>query len=492
MKSGNLFVSAISTLLLLLTTSAYATGSSYTLSIPEDNHLMVKVSATFKLEQDELFMVEWGAEHLPKHWATFIQNMKLKDAEGKEIAFEAVKPDRWKVKAGLGQTVTLTYEVVLKHADYEWPVKDREAAYARDWGVFFVGRGLFILPAAKMPETSLTFKLPKGWHVSTPWKKVAGQLNSFTALSARDMLQSGIFAGTHLETSIKEGNTEITFALGGDQIIAAKPLFEEVTRAVLRAYSAMFGGGSPDNRMLIIINPEYKYEGGGGVFNRSISMTFSEPPSKQTIALWGHTLSHEIFHLWNGIAISPQTVEEEWFKEGFTDYYSVLTMTRLGYFDERVLFGKTGDKYGSYLNYPVKLSMRKAGEEKAKNSGYIYGGGWAMAMALDLEIRQRTKNQKNLDTVMRELYREYGNAGKSYTMTALLETIKRVTELDFSGLFTKYVDGTERLPLEPYLTYAGLTIPGSEGTSSHGGRMISRKPNMSEAEKAFLFKYLGR
>ncbi len=492
MKPGKLFVTATSTLLLLLATSAYAAGSSYTLTIPDDNHLMVKVTATFTLEQDELFMVDWGAEHLPKHWATFIQNMKLKDAGGKEIAFAAVKPDRWKVKAELGQPVTLTYEVVLKHADYEWPVKDREAAYARDWGVFYVGRGLFILPAAKMPETNLTFNLPKGWHISTPWKKVTGQVNSFIALNARDMLQSGIFAGTHLETSIKEGNTEITFALGGEQIIAARPLFEEVTRAVLRAYAAMFGGGSPDNRMLIIINPEYKYEGGGGVFNRSISMTFSEPPSKQTIALWGHTLSHEIFHLWNGIAISPQTAEEEWFKEGFTDYYSVLTMTRLGYFDERVMFGKTGDKYGSYFNYPTRISMRKAGEEKAKNAGYIYGGGWAIAMALDLEIRQRTKNQKSLDTVMRDLYREYGNAGKSYTMAGLLETIKRATELDFSELFDKYVAFTDRLLLEPYLNYAGLTIPKSDGTSPHGRRMISRKPNPSEAESAFLVKYLGR
>jgi predicted metalloprotease with PDZ domain len=492
MKKYTLVIIAASTVLLFLANTVYGAGPSYMFTIPDDNHQLVRVKATFTLVQDEIFMVDWGAEHLPNHWATFIQNMKLKDATGSEIPFEAIKPDRWKVNGPLGQSVTLTYEIVLKHADYQWPVKDREAAYARDWGVFYVGRGLFILPSAKLPEAELNFNLPKGWHISTPWKKREGKANSFVAANARDLVQAAIFAGTHSEVSIKEGTTEITFALGGDQIIAARPLFEEVTRAVLKAYSEMFGGVSPDNRMLIIINPEYKYEGGGGVFNRSISMTFSEPPSKQNISLWGHTLSHEIFHLWNGIAISPQTPEEEWFKEGFTDYYSVLTMVRLGHFDERTMFFKTGLKYEVYLDYPGRLSLRKAGDEKAKNSGYIYGGGWAMALALDLEIRQRTKNQKSLDNVMQDLYREFGNSGKGYTATSLIETIRRVTGFDSSELFSKYVSGLERLPLGDYLNPVGLMLAETQGLSTHGRLVIKRKPNLTEAETAFLQKYLGR
>ncbi len=493
----NKLIVAVVLSMLCFATETRAATPVYTLSIPDDNPHLVKVNATFTLEQDELFMTSEGAEHLPNHWATFVQNMELTDAAGKDILFEAIKPDHWKVNAPLGQSVNLTYEVVLKHADYQWPHQDREAAYARDWGVFYVGRGLFILPSPTLKNTELNFTLPKDWHVSTPWKKKTGTPNSYVADNAEDLLQAAIFAGTHVEFSIKEGGTEIIFALGGEPIIAAQDLFEEVTRAMLKAYIKMFGGAPPDSRMLIIINPEYLGSDGGGVFNRSISMTFTRPPTKQSMLTWGHILSHEIFHMWNGVAIKPATVEDEWFKEGVTDYYSFLFMTRLGFFNERMWDFKNGDRHFLYFNSPAQLSIRKAGFEKPKYADYLYGGGLTLALALDLDIRQRTHHQKSLDTVMRALYQEYGNTRKSYTMSSLLKTIKRATGFDYTELFKQYVEGTARLPLEPYLNYAGLTVAGSDQSAAapspqRVARAISRKAEMSPTEQEFLATYLGR
>ena len=469
---------------------AQAQDAVYSLSIPEDNPHLVKVESRFTLRDEELFMVDWGAEHLPNHWATFLQNLQLKDAAGKAIALDALKPDRWKVKAPLGQPVTLTYEIVLKHADYSWPVKDREAAYARDWGVFYVCRGLFILNSSKAQNIEIDFALPKSWHISAPWKKNL-KANSFTATDVRDLLQAVIFAGTHVEFSIKEKDVEIVFALGGEPIIAARDMFEKVVREVLSAYLEMFGGAPPDSRMLIVVNPEYKYESGGGVFGRSISMTFREVPSKESIAVWGHTFSHEIFHLWNGVAIGVATAEEEWFKEGFTDYYSVLTMTRLGFFNERVLLFKQSGKYADYFNHPAQLSFRKAGFEKSRYAGYIYGGGYAVAIALDLDIRQRTNHRKSLDHLMRELYQEYGNTGKRLTMNVLLEKVNRLTGADYSDFFKRYVDGAERLRLDEYLSHAGISLK-IDNNRVNGFGAITKKPNPTEAEQAFLSKYLSR
>lgn len=45
------------------------------------------------------------------------------------------------------------------------------------------------------------------------------------------------------------------------------------------------------------------------------------------------------------MAIAPATADEESFKAGLTDYYSVLTMTRLGFFDERTMFFKFSFKH---------------------------------------------------------------------------------------------------------------------------------------------------
>lgn len=62
-------------------------------------------------------------------------------------------------------------------------------------------------------------------------------------------------------------------------------------------------------------------------------------PHQANLIDWGHLVAHETFHLWNGTGMEPK-VQMDWFKEGFTDYFAILTMARLGLIDECLLTKK--------------------------------------------------------------------------------------------------------------------------------------------------------
>ncbi len=49
-------------------------------------------------------------------------------------------------------------------------------------------------------------------------------------------------------------------------------------------------------------------------------------------------MAHELLHFWNGLSMSPLDEPEEWFKEGATDYLTIMTLARNGLIDETLLF----------------------------------------------------------------------------------------------------------------------------------------------------------
>jgi pyruvate/2-oxoglutarate dehydrogenase complex dihydrolipoamide dehydrogenase (E3) component len=137
-------------LALVTTTSAAEKNKTfYRLTIDASSPRLLKVEANFVLQDNLLYMDEAGAEQFPKHWANFVQNVKIKDAEGNLLAVEELPDAQWKVKSPINQKITLSYEVVLKHDDYEWAGGIDGIAFARDWGVFYAGRTFLILNGRK-------------------------------------------------------------------------------------------------------------------------------------------------------------------------------------------------------------------------------------------------------------------------------------------------------------------------------------------------------
>src|SRR5262249_20196698 len=149
------------------------------------------------------------------------------------------------------------------------------------------------------------------------------------------------------------------------------------------------------------------------------------------------TVAHEFFHCWNVERIRPKGLEpfdfdranlsgELWLAEGFTQYYGPLALQRAGLVD----LASTAQTFTGLIE-----SVRDDGhevrsaEQMSQMAPFIDGGrpidrtnwsntvisyypfGGAIALALDLTLRDRTDGRLSLDDFMRAMWRNFGKPG---------------------------------------------------------------------------------
>jgi predicted metalloprotease with PDZ domain len=444
----------------------------------------VRVEAELTLHDTLLVMVPYGAEHLPDGWRTFVRGEALRTLQGTPVPLTRVADRRWRVGGHAGERVRLSYTIAIEHDLQPWTPNAREAAYARPWGVFAVGRALFIYGDPEERNIHLRVRAPAGWTASTAWDPAPDDPGSYVAPTWDDALNSLVFVGQAERFSVTEGPITVSYVLGGSGFAPAAALLRRVTGEILRSYLELFQA-APDARLLVVINPDSSaHGGGGGVFRRSISMTFNEPPSERTIVGWGHTLAHELFHVWNSTGLRQGSDAEEWLKEGFADYYAVLTMTRLGYFPGSVWSFKASQWIGGYERVAGTWSLAEAGAHEWEGAGpeLLYSGGATAALALDAALREARPNGSGLDGVMRALYRALGNTGTPVTNARVAEEVRAAGYADAAAFFARHVTGRERIPVGPALARLGMERAGA-------GVRLAAAPDA--AQTAWRLRYFG-
>lgn len=336
------------------------------------------------------------------------------------------------------------------------------AAYANDLGVFYTGRSLFIRTENDVENIQIDFDLPEGWHVTTPWEQQGVDQFSFMANGTTDLIESILFAGVHEEITVRRSDFELVFALGGDRIIAEKAAFKQLAEGVFDYYIELMGGIpklSGDrvfNKSVVVINSSDHTDGEGIGNHISILIDRKDDPMSKMISRF--IFAHEFFHLWNGKSFHPATDSTEWFKEGFTNYYTLKSMHHIGLLDDNAYLSVLNDLF--YQRYRTddgleKLSMTN-GAEKHDHWGIIYGGGMFVGIAQDMIIRKATNNTKSLDDLMRGLFQKYGGTNGNYTLDELQASLTTLSGIDQTEFFKKYIIGVQRFPIAQYLSMAGL------------------------------------
>jgi len=405
-----------------------------------------------------LSMSHFGTEWLYDGYARYLRDLTVTDAKGKTLPVEEIDKTHWVVEARNASPVTLRYKVLLNHDEREWPAGRDEAPYAQGDCLFWTGAALFVV--GEVSDIELRLDVPDNWHVSTPWERIGHSGHRFVCKDQDDLMYAYLVLGEHCERlahlSKGPGNMEIVLAAGG----RFKPAIGEVqgtVESILHAYSEVFGG-TPKGRMLFVANP-YGREGhhAGGVSGRSISVLVGGTLDKANRHFWGPLVAHVVCYIWNGEVIRFRQ-QEYWFGAGFTEYYSRIICTRLGLTSESDFLRNLERTWESYLSRQGGLSVREAGENKSAHRELVYDGGSLIAAALDLQIRKRTQNRSSLDDVMKQMYREFGLTDTAYTMDDVIRIVSQIAGKDFEAFFTKYVTGTERLPLAEYLADAGVDV----------------------------------
>ncbi|MEO5581013.1 MAG: hypothetical protein ABIR58_10165 [Gemmatimonadaceae bacterium] len=467
----------------------------YTMKMAGYDNRTIAVQAHLVLADSLLLMYPEGADHLPESWATYVRDLTATDETGHPVPLRYLGHAQWSVPAPLPPSINLQYSVLVHHDAGPWPFGSKEAAYARDDFVFVTGKALFIAQY-QTRDATVHVVVPKGWSVTTPWADTPAGDTTLPAASGRsgtptqvpaitrsffvpnvyELLEVGMLVGKYLERTIGAGDVEVTLAVGRD-LASALDLFDAAMRPLVPAAASVFGG-TPKGKFVVIANRD-TYDGGTS-FTRSFDMVFRDAPTVANRANWGHVLAHEFLHLWNGNAIRPaEGTQEYWFSEGFTDYLANLLEHHTGMITQRQLLGRLGVHYDKYLAARVvapRVSLRAAGDQKARYYDLVYSGGLLTAFTLDVELRQRSGGRYGVRDVLRAMYAEFGTSGKSYAAADVQRVARGLAGPDVTPFFAKYVTGTAPLPVSVALAALGLE---ARRVAQPAGRAGDATPRMT-------------
>lgn len=372
-------------------------------------------------------------------------------------------------------TVTVRYQVYAYELGVDTSHLDQTHAYWNGAQLFFLVDDYKDLPIEVIVEA------PPEWHVSTGLERLENHPYRFRAANYDLLIDSPVEVGTHRRLTFTVDNIPHEVAIWGHGNEDTTRLIHDI-EAIVRTQRDLFGG-LPYTHYTFILHLSDRRGGGLEHLNSTTCSVsrFSFRPWKEYRRVL-ELIAHEFFHLWNVKRIHPEMLgpfdyNREvythllWAMEGFTDYYAYLSLRRAGLFTLKDYCGGLAERIQRYEQLPgrfvqslgessfdtwIKLYKPDADSPNRTISYYLKGD--LVGTCLDLEIRKRTDNRASLDDVLKRLYERYGQHGVGFPESVYQDTVEEVAQSSFEDFFQSYIWGTEPVPFDHYLAYAGLLL----------------------------------
>ena len=166
-------------------------------------------------------------------------------------------------------------------------------------------------------------------------------------------------------------------------------------------------------------------------------------------------LAHENFHTWNPYKIGgEQGTAMSWFTEGFTRYYTDLILLRSGFISLSEYIDHTNEKLRKYELSParnISNAELTARHESDRSLSEVPGErGMVVALWLDSQIRQQTKNRASLDSIMLELFKEGRRRGFHLTIGRIIHISEGYLTPNNRRLLRQYIEAGTTIPVPEF------------------------------------------
>ena len=428
------------------------------------------------------------------NYARWVRNVRAEGPGGRpltveseaagELPQEGAPGDRWRILTGGARRVVLRYEVQdIEVADapglwFELSDITRDEA-------FFNGTAVFgYVAGGKEAASEVCYRPPARWLVVTPLE-TTGLPNCFRAPDYDALVDAPVYLGRDLQVrSFEVAGRPVRLAVSApgpyepDSMLA---LVREVARA-----GTDFFGEAPFPRYLFLVELMDPYDPAGlerygdsyGALehaNSSVYLLPQVPPvATRGFFFFPQVFAHEFFHLWSPKRIhsdrlgpfdyqTPVETSTLWFAEGVTDYFAYVWLARYGIVERWRVFEQMGGLVDRLAGSPhaydesiSALSRRLSRTEDVNEILPLYHKGTLLGLLLDVHLRAETGNRVGLDGVMREMNRRYGRTGRGFSDDSLVSILEEISGVALGTFAARYIDGTERFPLEQTFRRAGL------------------------------------
>jgi predicted metalloprotease with PDZ domain len=509
----------------------------YRLSFTEPAHRWMHVEITFPNVPPgplELRMSRSSPGRYALHeFAKNVFDVRITDASGAALAVSRPNLHQWTVTGHAG-TVRVAYRIFGDRVDGTYLAVDSTHAHINMPAALMWARGLDERPL------TIHFEPPPSatWRVGTQLLPGPNRF-TFTAPNLQYLMDSPTeFSAFSLRTfRAPEGPASLLFRLavhhaGTDAELDA--FAGDVARIVREAKSVFGEYPAFEGNTYTFIADYLPWATGDAMEHRNSTILTSAGSIRGNRIGLLSSAGHEFLHAWNVERIRPRSLEpfdfenanmsgELWFGEGFTNYYEPLVLVRAGLTEVADFAAGIAATINAVALGPGR-SLRSA-EEMSRLAPLVdaaasidrtsfantfisyYTWGEAIALGLDLTLRDRTDGAVTLDHYMRALWETHGRPGGAtpgrvdhpYTMADLRSALASVAgDAPFAAdFFARYIQGHEIVDYGRLLARAGLVLrPRSPGQgfvgqirvqdAAQGVRLAAAVPFGSPAYEAGL------
>ncbi|MBF9252761.1 peptidase M61 [Pontibacter sp. 172403-2] len=456
----------------------------------------------------------------------YVTDFKALDKKGKPLEVEQLDTNRWKIKnASKLEKITYwtndTFDAQKREDVLFEPggtnIEENENFLLNTFG--FVG----YFDGMKQVPFELNITKPSGFYGSTPLIAVASTATSdmYQVPSYMELADSPLMYNKPDTTVLNVGDTKVLVSVYSPTgKVTSKPVAANV-KDILEAQRQYLGGTLPVDKYAFII---YVSEKGGksGAFgalehpNSSVYF-LPEMPEEMFSSTLRDMAAHEFFHIVTPLGIhseeignfdyiNPKMSKHLWLYEGVTEYFASHVQAYEGLYDlenyldklrEYIITSKT--TFNDTLPFTL-MSANVLDKPYADEYGNVYQKGALIGLMLDIQLRDLSGGKYGLRNLMADLARTYGKE-KSFKDEELFDKIAELTYPELRQFFTRYVEGSEPLPLteifrkvgiiyEPEATitansYGGFT-PGYDQESGH--IIVAETADMDDFGQAMGFQ----
>jgi predicted metalloprotease with PDZ domain len=449
----------------------------YTLRFPAPQTHYVDVEAvvpTSRRPDVELYMAVWTpGSYLVREYERHVEAVTA-SADGRTLAVQKSRKNRWRVTTGGAATVAVRYRVYSREMTVRNNWVDAGFAMLNGAPTFLT----LVEPRVARPH-DVRVELPAGWKgIQTPLVPVAGAANTFRAEDFDTLVDSPIIIGNPVVREFTVDGKRHALVLEGDpSFFDADRAAGDVQKIVVAARSVMGEFRYPHYYFFNMVT-----ESGGGLEHKNSFLGMTGRYTTRTERAyrgWLGLIAHEYFHNWNvkrlrPVELGPFDYENEnyvktlWVAEGFTDYYSDLLLSRAKL--------STRDEYLDALSnqieqvqttpgrqvspvamasYDAWIKQYRPDENTANTSVNYYAKGAVIGFLLDAQIRKATNGARTLDDGMRLAMQRY-SGDKGYTPEQFYAVMSEVAGVDLRSWFARAAESTEELDYAEALDYFGL------------------------------------
>lgn len=402
--------------------------------------------------------------------ANGLRRVIAKTADGKLIPIHKTDKSTWQLSLASGVPFVISYEVYANELGLRTRHIDDSHAYLNASAVFVYS------PEFRANPITVNLDVPAGWQSRSGMDK--GDCgHCFKAANYDVLTDAPIETGIHTFVQTHVDDKSIELAIWGAGNYDADVMLKDFA-AMVKTTNGLFGS-VPYQRYLFIVHATDAARGATEHMNSTVIQTtrWSFAPRNEYLK-FARTAAHEYFHTWNVKAYRPKEMvpydyQREnhsnllWISEGHTSYFENLIALRAGVQDEKQYLGDVAATLDGYLHTPGRFEqsanessfdewIQPEGDRHMNASVSIYPKGEMLGLSMDLTLRKESVGKHGLQDVHRLLWQKHRVDQGGFSEADVLAALQQVSGRSWQEFWSRYVVGTEELPVIAQLKEVGV------------------------------------